>query len=99
MARKANVYVQVDSSIKEQADNVLNQLEISISKAMAIYLHQIALQRKIPFEMKLPEVEKPISLSSLSSDEFDTLMNQALKAYKDGLCSDINDFKDELKNK
>ena len=66
MARTANVFTRVEPIVKEEAENVLNQLGISLSTAMEVYLRQIALQRKIPFEIKLPAADKPISYGSLT---------------------------------
>ena len=51
MARTANIMTRIEPEIKERAEAVLDQLGISMSTAMALYLKQIALQRKIPFEI------------------------------------------------
>lgn len=96
MARTANVFTRVDPNIKAQAETVLDQLGISMATAMEIYLRQIALQRKIPFEMKLPDVNKPIAFGSLTNEEFDALMNRAAKSYADGLCTSVEEFKTEI---
>lgn len=96
MARTANVFTRVEPTIKAQAEAVLDQLGISMATAMEIYLRQIALQRKIPFEMKLPDVTKPIAYGSLTDEEFDVLMNQSVKSYADGLCTDVADFRSEI---
>ena len=96
MARTANVFTRVDPTIKAQAEAVLNQLGISMATAMEIYLRQIALQRKIPFEMKLPDTNKPIAFGSLTDKEFNELMNQAAKSYANGLCTDVASFKAEI---
>lgn len=96
MARTANVFTRVDPSIKERAEAVLEQLGISMSTAMEMYLRQIALQRKIPFEMKLPDAKKPIAYDSLTDEEFDALMSRAAKSYADGECSDFNEFKAKI---
>ena len=76
----------------------MEQLGISMATAMEIYLRQIALQRKIPFEMKLPDVGKPIAYESLTNEEFNALMNRAAKSYADGLCTGVDEFKTEIKN-
>ena len=83
MAKTANIYTRVDPTVKEQAETVLNQLGISMATAMEMYLRQIALQRKIPFEMALPNV-RPIALGDLSDKEFDALMERAVKEYAEG---------------
>ncbi len=99
MARTANVFARIDPNIKVQAEAVLDNLGISTATAIEIYLRQIALQRKIPFEMKLPEANKPVAYASLSDDEFNELMSQAAKSYADGLCTNLDDFKAELSKK
>ena len=51
MARTSNIYVRVEPEIKEQAENVLEQLGIPMSNAISVFLRQIVLQKGIPFEM------------------------------------------------
>lgn len=70
---------------------------VSMSSAMEMYLRQIALQREIPFEIKLPTVT-PIALGSLSDDEFNSLMDKAATSYESGACKAVEEFeKDFLK--
>ena len=45
---------RIDPKIKEQAEKVLEQLGISMATAMEMYLRQIVLQKRIPFEIALP---------------------------------------------
>ena len=97
MSKTATIFTRVDPNIKLQAENVLNKLGISMATAIEIYLHQIALQRKIPFDIKLPEINKPISFEALTDEQFDELMNQAAESYANGECKDFNDFKSEIK--
>ena len=91
MAKQASVYARVDSMIKEQAEKVLGQLGISMATAMDIYLRQIVMQRKIPFEMALPN-DKPIAYGSLSDSQFEALMDRAMAQYANGECTPIDDF-------
>lgn len=65
MARTSNVFARVEPEIKEQAEQVLDQLGIPMSNAVSMFLRQIVLQRGIPFEMKLPE-RKPVAFGSLT---------------------------------
>lgn len=96
MARTANVFTRVEPTIKAQAEVVLEQLGISMSTAMEMYLRQIALQRKIPFEMKLPEIAKPTTCGELSNEQFNLLMEQAARSYADGDCTELADFKQRV---
>ena len=52
-----NIYVHVEWMTKEKAETVLEQLGITMSMAVEMYLRQIVLQQGIPFEMKLPGTE------------------------------------------
>ena len=95
MAKTANIYTRVDPTVKEQAETVLNQLGISMATAIEMYLRQIALQRKIPFEMALPNV-RPIALGDLSDKEFDALMEMAVKEHADGNYVSAQDFEKQM---
>lgn len=95
MAKTLNVFTRVDSKIKEQAEIILSQLGLSMATAMEMYLRQIALQRKIPFELALPN-NKPTACGSLSDDEFNLLMDQAMKQYGEGKCTPVEDFELEM---
>ncbi len=95
MSKNASIFTRIDPIVKEQAEVVLKQLGISMSTAMEMYLRQIAMQRKIPFEMALPN-DKPIALGSLSDSEFNSLMDQAYLQYVNKECTTIDDFENEL---
>ncbi len=63
MARTSNVFARVEPEIKEQAENVLNQLGIPMSNAVGMFLRQVIIQRGIPFEIKLPN-KKPVAIEN-----------------------------------
>jgi DNA-damage-inducible protein J len=50
MARTSNIFARVEPEIKKQAELVLEQLGISMSNAIGLFLRQVVLQRGIPFE-------------------------------------------------
>ena len=54
MANGVSVQARIDPQIKEEARGVLDELGISMSEAIVVYLKQIILRRGIPFEIKLP---------------------------------------------
>lgn len=98
MAKTASVFTRIDPQIKEQAENVLEQLGISMSTAMEIYLRQIAMYRKIPFEMALP-AKKPEALGTMTEDEFNGLMEEAYRQYKNGETRLASDVINEMRKK
>ena len=82
MARKsANLYVRIESDVKEQAEGILAALGIPASNAINMFYKQIILQRGLPFEVKLPAA-KPVSISDLTEEEFNTELE---KGYSDML--------------
>ena len=54
MSKTSSVFARVEPEIKEQAEQVLDQLGIPMSNAIGLFLNQVVLQRGIPFEVKLP---------------------------------------------
>lgn len=91
MSKSATIFTRVDPALKEQADNILNQLGISMSTAMGMFLQQLVLQRGIPFEVKLPKAG-PVALGSLSDEEFTMLMNDALRSAAEGKAVPFEEF-------
>jgi DNA-damage-inducible protein J len=77
--RTANVFARVEPQIKEQAEQVLNQLGIPMSNAIGLFLRQIILQRGIPFEIKLSD-EKPVAVGSMNTVELNAVLE---KGYAD----------------
>jgi DNA-damage-inducible protein J len=54
MAKSAVIQTRIDPVIKKKAQNIFNQLNISMSEAISIFLTQVTLKRGIPFEITLP---------------------------------------------
>jgi len=48
------IQVRLDKRTKDQAQKVFRLLDISMSEAVKLFLRQVALQRGIPFELKIP---------------------------------------------
>lgn len=53
-AKTASVHARIHPALKTQAEAVLARLGISTSEAIAIYFSQIALQKGLPFDVKIP---------------------------------------------
>ena len=77
MARTSNVFARVEPEIKDQAEEILDQLGIPMSNAIGMFLRQVIIHNGIPFEMKLP-VKKPLVMSELSKDDFDKEISKGI---------------------
>ncbi len=83
MARTANVFARIEPEIKEQAEEVLNQLGIPMSNAVGMFLRQVVIQRGIPFEMKLP-AKRPLIMEELTREQFDAELMKGMEEIERG---------------
>ena len=83
MAKTSNIFARVEPELKEQAEQVLEQLGIPMSSAIGLFLRQVVLQRGIPFDIKLPK-RAPLALGALSDDEFDAEIEKGLSDLASG---------------
>lgn len=83
MARTSTIYARVEPEIKEQAEQILDQLGLSMSSAIEMFLRQVVLRRGIPFEMTLP-IQEPLCYHDLSKEAFDTEIQKAIDSFDAG---------------
>jgi len=57
MAKETMVRARVESKLKKGAERVLNQLGLSTSQAITLFLKQVELRRGLPFPVELPNPE------------------------------------------
>ena len=95
MARTSNVFARVEPEIKEQAEQVLEQLGIPMSNAVSMFLRQVVLQRGIPFEMKLPDC-KPLALGTLTKEQLDAELEKGMADIREGRTYSAQSVLDEL---
>lgn len=96
MARTSNIFARVEPEVKEQAEQVLEQLGIPMSNAIGMFLRQVVMQRGIPFEMKLP-VNKPLAIDSLTKEQFDEEMQKGMDDIKAGRVYSADAVEDEMR--
>lgn len=96
MSKTANVFTRVDPALKEQAEIILGQLGISMSTAMGMFLQQLVLQRGIPFDVKLPKAA-PVALGNLTDEEFNALMEDAVRSAASGKCVPFEEFDSDIR--
>ncbi|MFU0516905.1 type II toxin-antitoxin system RelB/DinJ family antitoxin [Gardnerella pickettii] len=84
------VYARIDTNLKENAENILNQLGITPSSAIQMLYSQIVLQKGMPFELRLP-VNTPTALGSLTRDELDKELQKGIDSLSTGKSYSAND--------
>lgn len=96
MARTSNVFARVEPEVKEQAEQVLDQLGISMSNAVGMFLRQVALQQGIPFEMKLPK-KAPLAYDSLIKEQFDAEIGKGMEDIWEGRVYPADAVEEEMR--
>jgi DNA-damage-inducible protein J len=54
MSKTETIRARVEPELKQEAEAVLKALGLNASEAITIFYRQVALQRGLPFEVKLP---------------------------------------------
>lgn len=96
MSKTSSVFARVEPDIKEQAEQVLNELGIPMSNAIGLFLKQVVLQRGIPFEMKLP-AKKPTALGALSDDQLNEELNRGIADFENRNYTTSEDLSDKFR--
>jgi DNA-damage-inducible protein J len=79
MPKTAVIQARIDPGIKERAQKIFDALHISMSEAITIYLTQVALQKGIPFEIRIPN---EVTLAALQDVEKRTQLRSAKSVKK-----------------
>ena len=58
MNKSSNLSVRIDPKLKDEAEETLNTLGISLSNAINIFFKQVILHKGLPFEVKIPNCNK-----------------------------------------
>ena len=53
MSETTNLSIRIDRSLKEEADQVFNDMGMNLTTAITIFVKQAVRQKKIPFEIAL----------------------------------------------
>ena len=95
MQRTTSVLSRVEPEIKEQAEQVLSRLGISMSNAIGLFLRQVIMQRGIPFDVKLLP-RKPVSIGGMSAAELNIELEKGYSDVVAGRLYDIDDVVAEM---
>ncbi len=96
MAKTSTVFARVEPEVKAQAEEVLSELGIPMSNAVSMFLKQVALQRGIPFEIKLP-AETPLAYNTLTKAQFDAEIEKGMTDIEHGRLYSANEVEVEMK--
>lgn len=97
MAKTANVLARVEPEVKEEAENILNQIGVPASVVINMLYKQIIYTRGIPFSLTLNH--EPMARNEMTDKEFDSIMEKGLAQAKAGQGRPLSDVTRDMKRK
>lgn len=95
MSRTANIFTRVEPDLKDQAEDILAQLGISMSAAVGMFLRQVVLHRGMPFDISLP-TGRPLAAGALSREQFDAEISKACRSIEEGRTVSNEEIRKEM---
>lgn len=74
----AHVHVKVDSGVKAETEEVLGQIGISMSDLFNMTMRRVVIERRLPFDTTVPEIEIPKEMSVDSLEGWQKLIDRRL---------------------
>lgn len=70
---QTQINVKIDSVLKLESENILNNLGLNISEAMRIFLKKIVSERGLPFDLKLKDDYYPnkTTIEAIMSEDYE----------------------------
>ena len=83
MANTATVQVRMDAELKKKAEKTLKSMGLNMSTAINLFMHQVANQGKIPFEIYAAEVSNAETKKALDDVRNEKNLVGPFKSTKD----------------
>jgi addiction module RelB/DinJ family antitoxin len=77
MANTAQVSVRIDEAVKAGAERALEEMGLTMSAAITVFLKKVARERRIPFEINAPS-RVPTAMGSLTPAELNAEIEKGL---------------------
>ena len=82
----AQVSFHIDDDVKQRAERALDEMGLTMSAAITVFLTKVARERRIPFELStfVPNGRKPVALGSLTKEELDAELEKGMDDIRSG---------------
>ena len=86
MAQTTQVSFRIDEDVKQSAERALDEMGLTMSAAITVFLKKVARERRIPFEITAasPSVRKPVVLGNLTKEELDAELEKGMDDIRSG---------------
>lgn len=89
MNKTVNLNVRMQPEIKDEAEKILSKLGISSSNAIDMFYRQIILNKRLPFELKLPETQF-LYISKLNGEEVIQILEEGMRDVEEGRTLEVD---------
>lgn len=93
--KSATILARVEPEVKEQAESIMSELGIPASVVINALYKQIIMTKSIPFSLSLPK--EPITLDSMTTEEFNSIMDMGLSQAKSDQSRPVDDVFADLR--
>lgn len=93
--KSANILARVEPEVKEQAESIMSKLGLPVSVVINALYKQIIMTKSIPFSLSLPQ--EPATRDSMTTAEFDSLMEKGLSQAKSDNSRSVSDVFADLR--
>ena len=77
-----NLNVRIDADLKKQSEEIFNELGLTMSTALTVFLRQTVRSRGIPFEMRL-NIPNEETLAAIQDVNMDRNMSRQFHSVKE----------------
>ena len=82
MAKTAYINARVDKTLKADAEKVLAKVGLSTTDVINLMLHQIVLQKGLPFEARIPNKRTRASMAELDAGKGERFIGSSAELTK-----------------
>ncbi|AIA31105.1 type II toxin-antitoxin system RelB/DinJ family antitoxin [Leptospirillum ferriphilum] len=79
MATSTMIHVRIDEKIKKEATETLEDMGLSLSDAVRVFLKRVVADKQLPFELKVPN-----STTRRAMEEADEIIHSKRTRYQNG---------------
>lgn len=84
MSKTEQIRVRVEPEIKQRAGEILDEIGLSFSDAISLYMRQIVHHKGLPFALRLPNATTRAAIEELERGEGEAMTLDALRAELTG---------------
>ena len=79
MATSTMIHVRIDEKTKKEASETLEDMGLSVSDAVRVFLKRVVADKQLPFELKVPN-----STTRRAMEEADEIIHSKRTRYQNG---------------